>query len=100
MISIGMMAVVRLLHPTFTEICLRKLMGFVAVTPDVAAGSLVEWTDKLDLSKTGEYWAPRGPGELPKTLTCFAGLILGTGDIGTAEETIGKGLDTPLKLPW
>lgn len=35
----------------------------VAVTPDEAAESLVEWTEKLDMSKTGEYWAPRGPRE-------------------------------------
>lgn len=34
-----------------------------AVTPDEAAESLVGWTGKLDISKTGEYWAPRGPGE-------------------------------------
>lgn len=53
------------------------------MTPDVAAKGLVEWTDKLDLSKTGEYWAPRGPG-----------------DIGTAEDVLGTGLETPLKLPW
>ncbi|KAL0937371.1 short chain dehydrogenase reductase family superfamily [Colletotrichum truncatum] len=54
-----------------------------AVTPDEAAESLVAWTDKLDISKTGEYWAPRGPG-----------------DIGTAEAVLGKGLSTPLHLPW
>jgi hypothetical protein len=33
------------------------------VTTDEAASSLVEWADQLDISKTGEYWAPRGPGE-------------------------------------
>jgi short-subunit dehydrogenase len=33
----------------------------VAVTPDEAAKTLVEWTEKLDISKSGEYWAPRGP---------------------------------------
>ncbi|KAK8102818.1 oxidoreductase [Apiospora sp. TS-2023a] len=63
------------------------LTGFlcrcVAVTPDEAAKSLVEWAEKLDMSKSGEYWAPRGPG-----------------DIGTAEPVLGTGLSTPLKLPW
>ena len=39
--------------------------GVVAVTPDEAAKSLVEWTEKLDMSKSGEYWAPRGPSKLP-----------------------------------
>jgi hypothetical protein len=33
------------------------------VTPDEAAESLIKWTEELDMSKTGEYWAPRGPRE-------------------------------------
>lgn len=33
------------------------------MTPDEAAESLVRWAEELDISKTGEYWAPRGPGE-------------------------------------
>jgi NAD(P)-dependent dehydrogenase (short-subunit alcohol dehydrogenase family) len=32
-----------------------------AVTPDVAAKSLIDWIETCDISKTGEYWAPRGP---------------------------------------
>lgn len=32
-----------------------------AVTPDVAAKSLGEWIEGFDMSKTGEFWAPRGP---------------------------------------
>lgn len=32
------------------------------MTPDVAAKSLVDWIDGFDINKTGEYWAPRGPG--------------------------------------
>lgn len=32
-----------------------------AVTPDQAAKSLVQFIDTFDLSKTGEFWAPRGP---------------------------------------
>lgn len=31
-----------------------------AVTPDEAAKSLIDFVDKFDISKTGEYWAPRG----------------------------------------
>ena len=54
-----------------------------AVTPDQAADSLVKFIDTFDISKTGEYWAPRGPR-----------------DIGTAEPVLGKDLSTPLKLPW
>lgn len=48
---------------------MRLLMrvDVLAVTPDEAATSLIEWTDKLDISKTGQYWAPRGPGELLPT---------------------------------
>lgn len=33
-----------------------------AVTPDEAAKSLADWVETFDISKTGEYWAPRGPG--------------------------------------
>jgi len=57
--------------------------AYSAVTPDEAAKTLVDWTSKLDISKTGEYWAPRGPR-----------------DIGTAEPVLGSNLPTPLKLPW
>ena len=34
----------------------------IAVMPDEAAASLVEFIDKFDIKMTGEYWAPRGPG--------------------------------------
>lgn len=54
-----------------------------AVVPDEAAKSLIEWVGKLDMSKTGEYWAPRGPR-----------------DIGTAQAVLGDTLSTPLHLPW
>jgi hypothetical protein len=33
-----------------------------AIEPDVAAKSLVDWIETFDMSQTGEYWAPRGPG--------------------------------------
>lgn len=55
----------------------------LAVTPDVAAASLIDFINDFGIDKTGEYWAPRGPR-----------------DIGTAEEVIGKNLPTPLKLPY
>ena len=54
-----------------------------AVTPEVAAKSLREFVDTFDIKMTGQYWAPRGPR-----------------DIGTAEPVLGKGLPTPLQLPW
>lgn len=57
-----------------------------AVTPDIAAKSLAEWTNHFSIDRTGEYWAPRGPS-----------------DIGTIEEVTGKkkeDLPTPLQLPW
>ncbi|KAK6604090.1 short chain dehydrogenase reductase family superfamily [Botrytis cinerea] len=82
--------IVSILHPGFMRTEMTKGVGFDkywddggAVTPDEAAGSLVEWTEKLDISKSGQYWAPRGPR-----------------DIGTADVTIGTGLPTPLQLPW
>ncbi|XP_044721589.1 short chain dehydrogenase domain-containing protein [Hirsutella rhossiliensis] len=82
--------VVSIVHPGFMRTDMTRGVGFDqywdaggAVTPDEAATSLMAWTDELDMSKTGEYWAPRGPG-----------------DIGTAEAVLGQGLGTPLHLPW
>ncbi|KAJ5106009.1 hypothetical protein NUU61_003356 [Penicillium alfredii] len=81
---------VGLVHPGFMRTEMTKSVGFDkywdaggAVTPDEAAQSLVSFIDGFDLSKTGEFWAPRGPG-----------------DIGTAEDVLGKDLPTPLQLPW
>jgi NAD(P)-dependent dehydrogenase (short-subunit alcohol dehydrogenase family) len=55
-------------HPGFMRTEMTKGVGFDkfwdeggAVTPDVAAKSLIEWVDDFDISRTGEYWAPRGP---------------------------------------
>jgi NAD(P)-dependent dehydrogenase (short-subunit alcohol dehydrogenase family) len=61
---------VGLVHPGFMRTEMTKGVGFDefwdsggAVTPDVAAKSLKEWVDtEFDISKTGQYWAPRGPG--------------------------------------
>ncbi|KAI9904158.1 hypothetical protein N3K66_000687 [Trichothecium roseum] len=82
--------IVSIVHPGFMRTDMTRNVGFDefwdeggAVTPDEAAKSMVEWADSLDSSKSGEYWAPRGPG-----------------DIGTAEAVLGSNLSTPLKLPW
>ncbi|KAJ5684009.1 uncharacterized protein N7477_000354 [Penicillium maclennaniae] len=81
---------VGLVHPGFMRTEMTKSVGFDkywdaggAVTPDEAAQSLASFVDTFDIGKTGEFWAPRGPG-----------------DIGTAEDVLGKGLPTPLQLPW
>ncbi|KAL4921971.1 hypothetical protein BDW62DRAFT_99439 [Aspergillus aurantiobrunneus] len=81
---------VGLVHPGFMRTEMTKGVGFDkywdaggAVTPDEAAKSLSSFIDGFDISKTGEYWAPRGPG-----------------DIGTAEPVLGSNLPTPLQLPW
>jgi len=82
--------IVSIVHPGFMRTDMTKGVGFDkywddggAVTPDVAAKSLMEWTEGLDMSKSGQYWAPRGPR-----------------DIGTADVTMGENLPTPLQLPW
>ncbi|KAJ3145861.1 hypothetical protein HDU86_000628 [Geranomyces michiganensis] len=82
--------VVSIIHPGFMRTQMTKDVGFDkfyddggAVTPEVAAGSLMQWIAALDMSKTGEYWAPRGPR-----------------DIGTAEKVLGKNLPTPFRIPW
>ncbi|KAL9085955.1 MAG: hypothetical protein Q9165_007317 [Trypethelium subeluteriae] len=61
---------VGLVHPGFMRTEMTKSVGFDkfwdaggAVTPDEAAASLREFVDnKFDISLTGQYWAPRGPG--------------------------------------
>ncbi|CAG8908485.1 unnamed protein product [Penicillium egyptiacum] len=81
---------VGLVHPGFMRTEMTKSVGFDkfwdaggAVTPDEAAKTLASFIEGFDISKTGEYWAPRGPR-----------------DIGTAEAVLGKNLPTPLQLPW
>ncbi|KZM28122.1 uncharacterized protein EKO05_0006788 [Ascochyta rabiei] len=79
-------------HPGFMRTEMTKGVGFDkfwdaggAVTPEVAAISLADWIETFDIRRTGEYWAPRGPG-----------------DIGTADSVLGSKdtLPTPLQLPW
>ena len=85
---------VGIVHPGFMRTEMTRSVGFDqfwddggAVTPDEAAESLIRWIEvEFDMSKTGQYWAPRGAA-----------------DIGTAEAVLGakKGdLPTPLQLPW
>jgi NAD(P)-dependent dehydrogenase (short-subunit alcohol dehydrogenase family) len=59
---------VGLVHPGFMRTEMTAGVGFDkywddggAVTPDVAAESLIEWIKTFDIGKTGTYWAPRGP---------------------------------------
>lgn len=83
---------VGIVHPGFMRTEMTAGVGFDkywddggAVTPDVAAASLVDWVETFGIDKTGTYWAPRGPK-----------------DIGTAEPVLGpkEKLSTPLQLPW
>ncbi|KAI4105113.1 MAG: hypothetical protein L6R37_002917 [Teloschistes peruensis] len=60
---------VGIVHPGFMRTEMTKSVGFDkfwedggAVTPDEAASSLIEFIKVFDIGKTGEYWAPRGPG--------------------------------------
>lgn len=55
------------IHPGFMRTEMTKGVGFDkywdeggAVTPDVAARTLADWIRSFDMSKTGQYWAPRG----------------------------------------
>ncbi|KAI9676562.1 MAG: hypothetical protein M1817_000721 [Caeruleum heppii] len=81
---------VAIVHPGFMRTEMTKGVGFDkfwdeggAVTPDEAASSLITWINTFDMTATGQYWAPRGPG-----------------DIGTAEAVLGKNLPTPFPIPW
>ena len=59
---------VGIVHPGFMRTDMTKGVGFDkywddggAVTPDVAAKSLIAFIHEFDMKSTGEYWAPRGP---------------------------------------
>ncbi|KAI6778114.1 Oxidoreductase [Emericellopsis cladophorae] len=82
--------VVSLVHPGFMRTDMTRNVGFDkywdaggAISPDEAAQRLGQWVEELDMSKTGEFWAPGGAG-----------------DIGTAEAVLGSDLPKPLRLPW
>jgi NAD(P)-dependent dehydrogenase (short-subunit alcohol dehydrogenase family) len=62
--------IVSIVHPGFMRTEMTKGVGFDkywddggAVSPEEAAGTLVQWVEGLGMEKSGEYWAPRGPSE-------------------------------------
>ncbi|KAF5568861.1 3-oxoacyl-reductase [Fusarium phyllophilum] len=58
--------IVSIVHPGFMRTEMTRGVGFDKFWDDggdEAAASLINWIDSLDISKTGEYWAPRGPRE-------------------------------------
>jgi NAD(P)-dependent dehydrogenase (short-subunit alcohol dehydrogenase family) len=84
-IAIGMV------HPSFMRTEMTKDVGFDvayeqndALTPEQAAEIIASWTDQdFDLSKTGQFWAPRG-----------------SRDIGSWNDVMGEHVKGPVQLPW
>ncbi|KAJ9605909.1 hypothetical protein H2200_009758 [Cladophialophora chaetospira] len=83
---------IAMVHPSFMRTEMTKGVGFDvawdendALTPDDAAKLVGDWTDsELDMTKTGQFWAPRG-----------------TRDIGSWKEIMGGDhIKGPVKLPW
>jgi len=84
---------VAIVHPSFMRTEMTKAVGFdsawdvnAALYPDEAAKILGDWVGKeFDMSKTGEFWAPRG-----------------TRDIGSWNAAFGKETqkEGPVRLPW
>ena len=82
---------VGIVHPSFMRTDLTKGVGFDkfwddggALHPHEAAEILAKWTDhEFDMSKTGQYWAPRG-----------------TRDIGDWSDVMGEEIKGPAQLPW
>ncbi|KAH8116727.1 NAD-binding protein [Phellopilus nigrolimitatus] len=79
-----------MIHPGFMRTDMTKGVGYDkfydaggAVHPSEAATSTLDFVDKFSIKDTGTFWAARGPR-----------------DIGEAERVLGKGLPTPLQLPW
>lgn len=60
MISIGMWGVVSTNLRGLKRIPANSIL-ILATSPDEAAESLASFIEGFDLSKTGQYWAPRGP---------------------------------------
>jgi NAD(P)-dependent dehydrogenase (short-subunit alcohol dehydrogenase family) len=84
--------IVSVVHPGFMRTEMTKGVGFDkfwdaggAVTPDVAAGSLIKWTEGLTMEQSGQLWAPRGKRDI------------GTWNVVMGDEKVGEG---PLRLPW
>ncbi len=83
---------IAMIHPSFMRTEMTKGVGFdvaweenEALTPDEAAKLAADWTDnELDMSKTGQFWAPRG-----------------TRDIGSWKDTVGGDhIKGSVQLPW
>lgn len=82
---------VGMVHPSFMRTEMTKGVGFDvayeendALTPEQAAEILAKWTDEeFDMSKTGQFWAPRG-----------------TRDIGSWNAIMGEHVQGPVRLPW
>jgi NAD(P)-dependent dehydrogenase (short-subunit alcohol dehydrogenase family) len=62
--------IVSIVHPGFMRTDMTRGVGFDrfwddggAVSPEMAAASLVQWVEGLGMERSGEYWAPRGPSE-------------------------------------
>ena len=83
---------IAMVHPSFMRTEMTKGVGFdvawdenEALTPDEAAKLVGDWTDdELDMSKSGQFWAPRG-----------------TRDIGSWKDVMGGDhIKGPVRLPW
>jgi NAD(P)-dependent dehydrogenase (short-subunit alcohol dehydrogenase family) len=83
---------IAMVHPSFMRTEMTKGVGFdvaweenEALTPDEAARLVGDWTeDEFDMSKTGQFWAPRG-----------------TRDIGSWKEVMGgEHIKGPVQLPF
>lgn len=80
-----------------------------AVTPEEASKPLADFVEKLDMSMSGKFWAPRkfssGRTGNASGRTGNESLFssVGARGIGNAEEVLGKEvLDKPgpLEIPW
>ncbi|CRJ96589.1 hypothetical protein BN1723_008641 [Verticillium longisporum] len=85
--------IVSIVHPGFMRTEMTAGVGFDkywdeggAVTPEEAAASLAQWTDGLDISKTGEYWAPRGPRDIVAVVNQVCLLMKVYADQKTLDE--------------
>ncbi|KIW64377.1 hypothetical protein PV04_09316 [Phialophora macrospora] len=83
---------IAMVHPSFMRTEMTKGVGFdeawdanEALTPEEAATLVGDWTDNdLDMTKSGQFWAPRG-----------------TRDIGSWKEVMGgEHIKGPVQLPW
>ena len=75
--------IVSIVHPGFMRTEMTAGVGFDkfwddggAVLPEEAARSLRAWVEGLDMSKSGQYWAPRGPRMSPGRISCLMSSLL------------------------